>query len=502
MNQEDDRIIHDVIIIGAGPAGLVSAKSILETCSSGDETTSIVVFDEASMVGGIWNRESRPSIACYSQDPDDDGDDDHHNNNILVEASSQPVFRSLGTNLPKDVMSFQDFPHSPDEPFFQNPEQVCNYYKKYEKHHGLQQYINYNTRVERCYKEEKEGHDSIWIVETVSTLNDGEKERQRQSVWKSKYLLVCTGHFRKAFSPDIRGLKHFTGRLMHSSAFDTEEDFHQKTVLIVGAGVSGVDLARVLAEYGSCTRIVVSVRTWKRLHTVLLKSKIQKYGLIVRRGVDRITPNGEVRFVVQAEEHNNKPGDDGWYTENVPETEKPDVIFFATGYRYHYPFLRPPEQRSYLSDPKGFKMERLYKRVVFIDDPTLAFLGVTNMNLSHAIVIEYQARWYAESVLRQRHLQTLTLERMEQEVQSRSDDKTQDQLGTKFAGYCNSLAEDIPGENGFWRQILTRRIPLHLRSLWVRRHPSIYWFVATMVVLPLLATCWTYSKRNGSPFQQ
>lgn len=188
MKKMADRIIHNVIIIGAGPAGLVSAKSILETCSSssgGDETISIVVFEEASTAGGIWNRESRPSIECHSQDPDDD---DH--NNIPVEASSQPVFRSLGTNLPKDVMSFQDFPHSPDEPFFQNPEQVCNYYKKYEKHHGLQQYINYNTRVERCYKEEKEGQDSIWTVQTSSTtLNDGEKQRQ-SSLWKCKNLLV------------------------------------------------------------------------------------------------------------------------------------------------------------------------------------------------------------------------------------------------------------------------------------------------------------------------
>jgi hypothetical protein len=172
--------------------------------------------------------------------------------------------------------------------------------------------------------------------------------------------------------------------------------------------------------------------------------------------------------VVQEEEHSKPGGDDGLYTANVPETEKPDVILFATGYRYHYPFLPSAPgggDRSYLSDPEGFKMERLYKRILFVEDPTLAFLGVTNMNYSPAIIIEYQARWYAEVVIRQ-ELASLTLKRMEQEVQSRSDDKTQDQLGTeKFAGYCDSLADDIPGENGYWRQILTRRIPLHLRSL-------------------------------------
>lgn len=93
------------------------------------------------------------------------------------------------------------------------------------------------------------------------------------------------------------------------------------------------------------------------------------------------------------------------------------IIFVVTGYRYWFPFLRDSSNGAkYLSGLDGYKMERLYMRILHVDDPTLAFIGITNHNLSPGIDIEHQAQWYAKYVKGDLKISTPTREEMEREV--------------------------------------------------------------------------------------
>lgn len=76
-----------VCVIGAGAAGLVSAKALR---AAGLECT---VMDQREEVGGVWNRRS-----TYTSAPEN------------------PVYDSLHTNLPKEMMQFWDFPWDPSLP--------------------------------------------------------------------------------------------------------------------------------------------------------------------------------------------------------------------------------------------------------------------------------------------------------------------------------------------------------------------------------------------------
>ena len=554
-------ILLEVAIVGSGPAGMACLKEISKQCphllmssrnvdehetetanndatcgsidngnnqgrigSSPRQQHLVAVFEETSSIGGLWNRQQqqRPNAPCHCYDSsslfsNDGGSDNdiitknkskNESKQFLVETSSQPVYENLITNLPKDLCSFSDYPYPSEWEFLLPAEKVNEYYQNYFdiKHPHLKQYVHLNTRVEQCWKEKQDddSKSNVWTIRTTTTTtatrtSDSADQPPTQQIWNAKRLVVCNGHFRKAYVPNIDGLRYYPGTLMHSSAFDTPKNprFHDKTILIVGGMASGTDIAGFLVTYGNCKRIIVSVRKSNPVSGVLL-SKLRKMtednpdcpcSLVFRRGISHIDEAGFVHFV--------QDNDAQEETLSNSLTEKPDIIIFGTGYRYYYPFL-PTNEMKILRFPEvdhsGYKMERLYKRILYLDDPTVAFIGIPNLNFSPLLVIEYQSQWYVHMILKKDQETfdrwiTANKDCMGQEIESRKDDTTQDVLFKQVPSYCTSLARDV-GVDGYWMQLLKRRIPLHIRSLWVRRHPIVYWIssiAATVVVIPVLS---------------
>lgn len=523
-----------------------------------------------------------------------------------------------------DLMSFCGEPYEPNVPLFPYAEEVTKYYQNYVDRTGFQKdgSIRYGSRVVECHKgkqsdnnesngnENNKRGDDCWTVQT-----------SKGDLYKTKRLLVCTGHYRKAFVPPVRGIRHFflrshdnnnannnresgsqstrqlqpqnppallrkkQRRLLHSSAFRSANDFVGRKVLVVGGGISGSDLCHHLARDGCCERLVVSVRNLRKKERMLL-SFAQKHGtdaggtvdLEIRPGIDRVDDEGNVRFLPPPQE-NNKDKDDKDKEDDVKEEgELFDDIIFATGYRYWYPFFekelssrimmsREEVQASlvvgqeetsndddHVEDPRrhqegkkgkeeyyekenkktntnnnddgvhknteenntkdeGYKLRNLFLRMVYVDDPSLVFLGVTNVNLPSSISLEYQARLYARVVqneLQQRqqyptptpasYFGCFTEDEMRTEISSHEkNDFSQEALGpAKFPGYIKILAsatmkqqqqrrrqrqndrnnnEIVDCNNdrhktnidGYYGYLLKNRMPLILHSLWIHR---------------------------------
>ena len=552
--QSTEDHVLGVAIVGAGPAGMACLKEIASQCpnllspsemeggNSNDRHSQkevhqrVAVFEETSSLGGLWNRQGQPqrlNVPCFCHDSNDENFDDtsiEARRKYCIETSSQPVYENLITNLPKDLCSFLDFPYPSDVDFMLPATKVHEYYQNYfdVKHPHLKKYVYFNTRVEKCWKQQP----GVWMLETSSTPSTGKsserKHHPRTQVWKAKRLVICTGHFRKANVPSISGLRYFQGKLMHSSAFDSPRHpkFKEKTVVVVGGMASATDMAGLLAQSGGCKRVVLSVRSSKAASKVLIgkiKKCINEGTVVLRCGIDFIDEAGFVHFVQGG---NGKKTNKSTGNQEAPspsskyDTEKPDIILFGTGYRYYYPFL-PTNEMNFLSnmgldsygsdssdvDCSGYKMERLYKRVLYVDDPSIAFIGITNLNFSPLIVLDYQAKWYVHIVLK-KSLEDGKFDRwfqtnkhiMEDEIDSRKDDKTQDALFLNFPSYCTSLARDVPGVDGYWMQILKHRLPLHIYSLWLQRHPCMYWMIpaltliVTAAVIPFLGYFVTIRK--------
>jgi dimethylaniline monooxygenase (N-oxide forming) len=194
-------------IIGAGPAGLVAAKSALEC---GLEPT---VFEKASDIGGLW----RPDTG-YTWD-------------------------SMKTNISYYSCMFSDFAWKGAPDIFPNQRKVHEYLQGYVSEFQLTPHINLQTKVIRISKENEK-----WKIQWQKS---GEVQTKIFD-----FLIVSSGFFSKPITPTITGMESFTGTALHASAYKSPEIFSNKSIVVIGNAFSGAEIASELAM--SAKRVVNS----------------------------------------------------------------------------------------------------------------------------------------------------------------------------------------------------------------------------------------------------
>ncbi len=318
-----------VAIIGAGAAGLTSAEELLRV------GIDIVIFERSSLVGGIWNYTTEVESDPLGQVPDEE----------RIHAS---IYDGLRTNLPRDVMAFDDFPMDTldeDERRYPGHRTIARYLANYATSRDLVRHIRFDARATECRR-----HDDAWTVSTGETTErfDG--------------LVVCNGHYSVPHVPDLTGIDEFNGRILHSHNYREPTPFQDRVVALLGTAASGVDLAR---EIGAVAREVY----WSGPMFDSLTDDHRHVGNVTyaptleRFDGDRLVfGNGEVSGPV-------------------------DDFVFCTGFHYRFPFL--PD-----IDTSRDWVPRLYREVLSIDLPKLAFIGLPYRVVPFPLC-QIQARWLA-----------------------------------------------------------------------------------------------------------
>jgi len=201
-----------VAIIGAGPAGLVSAREVIR---HGCEA---VLFEAADQIGGVW---------VYDERVEDD---------LLGKSPGQKVrcslYDSLRTNIPRDLMAFLDYPFDStgggDDiwPRFPHHTRVLEYLENFSDHNALAPHIRLSAEVHRIEKL-SEG----WSV------HSGIAKEQFDAV------IVCNGHYAQPRIPTLPGIEHFKGQLLHSHNYRVPNAMVGKRVALWGTSASGFDLS-------------------------------------------------------------------------------------------------------------------------------------------------------------------------------------------------------------------------------------------------------------------
>lgn len=196
---------HEVLIIGAGPAGIASAYAMEQA------GISYKVIDRARIIGSTW-------------------------------ASLYPSLR-LNTS--------RFFSHLPGMKFplhygiFASGKQYHAYLVEYVKRHNFN--IHLGVSVTRVAPE-----GDGWRVDMQT--DDGP-----ESAW-FPCIISATGRFGRPFMPHIDGMDDFTGELIHAHDYKGAESYRGKRVMVVGNGPSGVDIATELGDYAQ-TPVLLSQRT-------------------------------------------------------------------------------------------------------------------------------------------------------------------------------------------------------------------------------------------------
>jgi dimethylaniline monooxygenase (N-oxide forming) / hypotaurine monooxygenase len=378
-----------VAVIGAGACGLTTAKCLL------DEDLEPVVFEQTKAIGGVWT---------YDEARDDGG---------------SLAYRSLRTNTSKHLLAFSDYPFPDATADFPERADVLAYLHDYADHFQLRKHIRLNSVVEAAVRTET-GH---WQL-TVRAA-DGQLLKDQFDA-----LVVCSGLYRQPSIPTYSGIETYPGILTHSATYKGPERFVGQTVLVMGTGSSGVDIAAELGHVAAhvhlstrsgawllpryigdrpydhqLTRLSTWVPYWLRIrlfrHLVVQAYRGMGIADQIWRPIvpdfdlwrSRLTVGSELLLQIVAGRVTAHPD-----VAKVEDTQvifedgtraQVDTIICCTGYTLSFPFLNETIVKP-VGDTIG-----LYQHVFHPAIPNLAFIGLCIVNGPLFPVAELQARWVA-----------------------------------------------------------------------------------------------------------
>ncbi|MDQ6639813.1 MAG: NAD(P)/FAD-dependent oxidoreductase [Pseudomonadota bacterium] len=194
----------DVLIIGAGPAGLAVAATLKE------KGRRPVVIEKAAQVGASWRNH----------------------------------YERLHLHTVKTLSALPGVPFAADQPRYVPRQGVVDYLAAYARKAGI----------EPCFGEEA----------TAIVRADGGRWRtstRSGRTFDANAVVVATGANNHPFAPKIEGEDAFGegGRVVHSRDYRNPAPFAGQRVLVVGMGNTGAEIALDLAEHG--VAVALSVRS-------------------------------------------------------------------------------------------------------------------------------------------------------------------------------------------------------------------------------------------------
>ncbi|XP_004706792.1 dimethylaniline monooxygenase [N-oxide-forming] 1 [Echinops telfairi] len=427
-----------VAVVGAGVSGLASIKCCL------DEGLEPTCFERSDYLGGLWRFTEH------------------------VEEGRASLYKSVVSNSCKEMSCYSDFPFPEDYPNYVPNSLLLNYLTMYADRFNLRKCIQFKTQVCSVTKRPDFTVSGQW---EVVTLCEG---KQESAVFDA--VMVCTGFLTIPNLPldFFPGINTFKGQYFHSREYKHPDIFKDKRVLVVGMGNSGTDIAveaSHLAEkvFLSTTggawvisRVFDSGYPWdmvfmtrfqnmfrNSLPTPILSWLIEKkmnswfnhenYGLAPEDRIQLREPviNDELPGRIITGKVFVKPKvkevkENSVIFNNTPKEEPIDIIVFATGYTFAFPFL--DESVVKVEDGQASLFKYIFP--AHLPKPTLAVIGLIKPLGSMIPTGEMQARWAVRVLKGMNTLPPSSV--MIKEVNERRENK---HSGFGFC-YCKALQSD------------------------------------------------------------
>ncbi|MBF6356028.1 NAD(P)/FAD-dependent oxidoreductase [Nocardia higoensis] len=211
----------DILVIGAGQAGLSAAYHLRRLGLVPERD--FLVLDHAEGPGGAWQHRW-PSLTLST-----------------VNRVHDLPGMSFGETLP------------PGSEQAQAATAVPHYYELYEKRFDLRVHRPVSVRVvcdrtadgQRCDYSRRRGDILHAETDTAGTV-------------RARGLINCTGTWERPFIPRYRGQEDFAGRQLHTRDYHDAAEFAGKHVVVVGGGISAVQLLDEISQVTSTTWVTRS----------------------------------------------------------------------------------------------------------------------------------------------------------------------------------------------------------------------------------------------------
>jgi cation diffusion facilitator CzcD-associated flavoprotein CzcO len=251
--------IKSVAVVGAGISGVSSAAHLLR---HGFE---VVVFERSSVTGGVWHFDPRPD-----RDPDYPSTESHEGNHTpdtdaktkdvvgrvsqdeddiaLLHAPPGPCYEGLMNNVPTTMMRTTLLQWPEGTPDHVTHHEIETYVQRLSRETGAHDVTLFDTRVEEAVKNAGTGK---WEVRTKTLLkNDDGRYSFQERNWTFDAFVVAAGHYHVPLIPEVSGLaewkRKYPDRVRHSKSYRYPHHYKDQNVLLIGAGVSSLDIAKEL----------------------------------------------------------------------------------------------------------------------------------------------------------------------------------------------------------------------------------------------------------------
>ncbi|XP_041913817.1 flavin-containing monooxygenase 5-like isoform X1 [Alosa sapidissima] len=458
-----------VAVIGAGASGLTCMKCCL------DEGLEPVCFESSDDIGGLWRFKENP------------------------EPDRASIYHSVIINTSKEMMTYSDFPIPAHFPNYMHNSLIMDYFNMYTDHFQLRQYIQFQTRVLQVKQRPDFSRSGQWEVETEA--RDGKRESHIFDA-----IMVCVGHHCHPRMPlsDFPGIDTFKGKYFHSRDYKAPEEWRGKRVVVVGIGNSGgdisVELSRMTKQLFLSTRRgawvmnrvadnglpldLVLNRLTRLIQKILPRDFIcdvvekrlnyrfnhAMYGLQPKHRVyhqhptiNDDLPNRILSGTVQVKPNIKEFRSSSVVFEDGSVEHDIDLVVFATGYSFSFPFL--PAHVLSVSENKTSLYKHIYPPG--LECPTLAVIGLIQPLGAIMPISEMQARWATRVFKGLNKLPSMSvmmkdIKCKEEAMAKRYVTSSRHTIQVDYVPYMDELAEQVG--------VQPRFLPLLLRDpgLWLR----------------------------------
>ncbi|XP_069334433.1 flavin-containing monooxygenase 2 [Eulemur rufifrons] len=439
-----------VAVIGAGVSGLISLKCCV------DEGLEPTCFERTEDIGGLWRFKEN------------------------VEDGRASIYQSVITNTSKEMSCFSDFPMPEDFPNFLHNSKLLEYFRIFAKNFDLLKYIQFQTTVISVKKCPDFSSSGQWKVVTQSY------GKEESAVFDA--VMVCSGHHILPHIPlkSFPGIERFKGQYFHSRQYKHPDGFEGKRILVIGIGNSASDIAVELCK--KAAQVFVSTRhgSWvmsrisedgypwdmvfhtrfnSMLRNVLPRTVLkwmmeqqmnkwfnhENYGLepqnkyLMKEPVlNDDLPSRLLYGAIKVKPRVKELTESSAIFEDETVEEDIDVIVFATGYTFSFPFL----EESLVKVENN--MVSLYKYIFppHLEKSTLACIGLIQPLGSIFPTVELQARWVTRvfkglcSLPSERTMMADIIKKNEEKIDLFGQSQSQI-LQTNYVDYLDELALEI-----------------------------------------------------------
>lgn len=197
--------VYDVAIVGAGLGGLASAAKLKQA-----GIDSIVVFERADDLGGVWRANRYPNVAC---------------------------------DTPIDLYAFSYFPGRNWSTNFAPGNEIWDYLREFADQYDVRPSIEFGTEVARAIWDEDHSH---WALET----KDGR-------CFTSRFLIWAGGLLSRPVVPNVPGKDLFKGEMLHTTEWSDKVRLEGKSVAVVGGGATAIQVTPYAAQHARKAHVFV-----------------------------------------------------------------------------------------------------------------------------------------------------------------------------------------------------------------------------------------------------